>query len=74
MEEFAHDFASISASSAIELVSLDGRDGASMASLFDIVRYPAIVVQAENGSVLKMWQGDEEVPPSRNELLGYSNS
>lgn len=73
MEEYAHDFTRQQGITiSIELVSLDTRDGASMASLYDVVQYPAIVVTAENGSILKFWQGPDETPPLMTELAAYA--
>jgi len=38
-------------------VDLDTRDGAATASLYDIMQYPAIVVTADDGRPLDVWQG-----------------
>jgi hypothetical protein len=42
----------------VELVSLDTREGADMARLYDIVQYPTIVAIEDNGALTKEWQGD----------------
>jgi hypothetical protein len=52
-----------------ELVSVDTREGADMAELYDIMSYPTILALADNGSILNMWAG---MPlPLMNEVAGY---
>ena len=41
----------------INMVSLDTRDGASTASLYDIVQNPAILVLGNDGQIVQQWQG-----------------
>lgn len=54
----------------IELVSMDSRDGVSMASLYDIFSFPAILALADNGSMLNSWVG---LPlPLMNDVAGYA--
>jgi hypothetical protein len=69
----------------IELLSLETKEGAGMAALYDIVRYPAILVIAENGSLQKLWQDENlplmdeldyyfiQVPGSLSELVHHKN-
>lgn len=54
----------------IEMVSLDTRDGAATASLYDVVDYPAILAIAEDGKMLSMWQGSPL--PLMDEVAGYA--
>lgn len=56
--------------SRLELLSLNTREGASMAALYDIMTYPAILALANDGSVLNIWQGSEL--PLIDEVLGYT--
>lgn len=56
VEDYTRDFNRRS-SKSIELISLETRDGASVASLYDIVRYPAVLVMQSNGQLVKEWQG-----------------
>lgn len=70
LEEYAHDFAKRN-NVEIEMVSLETRDGAATASLYDIVRYPAMLVVDVDGRLHKEWQGAESLPPLMNELAGY---
>lgn len=53
----------------IKLMSLETRDGAATATLYDATRYPALLVTAEDGQLQKIWQG---MPmPLMAELDGY---
>lgn len=69
LEEFAHDFAHRRGHD-IDLLSLETRDGAATASLYDIVRYPALFVTNDDGQLLRLWEGDN-LPPLMDEVAGY---
>ena len=56
--------------SKIELVSVDTREGAATASLYDILSYPSIVALANDGSVLSSWSD----LPLMDELASYMYS
>ncbi|HSW66662.1 MAG TPA: hypothetical protein VLI54_05995 [Bacillota bacterium] len=73
VESFVRDFQhQFETGRKIELVSLNTRDGAATASLYDVMNYPAILALADNGSILNLWQG---VPlPLMNEVAGYAYS
>jgi hypothetical protein len=66
--EHQHDLGSKS----IELVSIDTRDGAATASLYDIWSFPAILALDIDGRVLNMWQGP--TLPLMDEVAGYARS
>jgi hypothetical protein len=73
IEEFAHDFQSRhDIGKKLELISLNTRDGAATASLYDIMAYPAILVLADDGSVLNAWEGD--TLPLMDEVAGYMSA
>lgn len=56
----------------LELVSLNTRDGAATASLYDVVAYPAILVLGDDGSLVNFWQG---MPlPLMDEVAAYAHS
>ncbi|HKU18311.1 MAG TPA: hypothetical protein VJP80_03470 [Candidatus Saccharimonadales bacterium] len=58
VETFARDFQrQHDLGSKLELQSVSTRDGAALASLYDVMSYPTILALADNGSVLSMWQG-----------------
>ena len=68
IEEYARDFSRTS-SQSIKLLSLETRDGAAEATLYDIVSYPALMVTDDTGHLHKVWQGG--TMPLMNEVAGY---
>ena len=52
-----------------ELVSVNTREGAAMASLYDVVQYPSILAIASDGRLLNLWQG--KPLPLMDEVAGY---
>lgn len=56
----------------VGLVSLDTRDGAAMASLYGVVRYPAILVIGDDGAMANLWEG--EPLPLMDEVASYARS
>jgi hypothetical protein len=56
VEEFIHEFDRVYGR-AIELLSLETREGAAMASLYDVVRYPALIALREDGQIYNTWEG-----------------
>lgn len=48
---------------------VDTRDGYAEATLYDIVRYPSVVVSSDDGKVMNVWQGDPL--PLQNEIISY---
>jgi len=68
VEDYARDYQR-SRGRRLELSSLETREGAATASLYDITQYPAILVLADDGSPQNIWQG---LPlPSMGELDSY---
>lgn len=57
------------AQNTVDLLSLETREGAATASLYDVVQYPAIIVVDEQGRAQKQWQGSEV--PLIDEIMGY---
>lgn len=53
----------------IQSISIDTREGASLASLYDVISYPGIVVVDDNGGYIKSWSGEL---PLMDELVGYT--
>lgn len=56
----------------IELNSVDTQPGASMAEMYDIVRYPAILVIKDDGQLQQMWQGEQL--PLMSEVAGFARA
>ena len=71
VEEFIHDYKYRHADTKLEVVNIDTREGASMASLYDIMQYPSIIVAKDDGSPQKIWQGD--TLPLMNEVVSYAH-
>ena len=72
IESFVRDFQHrYESAKKIEMVSVDTKDGASTASIYDIWSYPAILVLADDGSVMNSWQG--EPLPLMDEVAGYAH-
>ena len=68
IEEYSHDFER-TRGKAIELVSLETKEGADMAKLYDIVQYPALLAIRDDGSLMKNWEGEQL--PLMNEVAAY---
>ncbi len=68
VEEFAHDFERTRSKPA-QLLSLETAEGSTMAHLYDIVSYPAVLVIKDDGQLMKNWEGD--TLPLMTEVAGY---
>ncbi len=68
VEQYVADFER-SQGGTIELISLETREGAEMARLHDIVRYPAVLAIQQNGALASEWQGDKL--PLMSEVASY---
>ena len=55
----------------IELISLDTREGSSIARTYDVTRYPALMVLDDGGGLQKLWQ--DEHMPLINEVSFYTS-
>ena len=56
----------------VELISMDTRDGAATASLYDIWQFPTVMAVGDDGRMLNMWQG--QPLPLMDEVAGYAYS
>jgi hypothetical protein len=70
VETFVHDFKARNTSVHVELMNVDERDGIALASLYDIMRFPAILALAGDGGLLKYWEGP--VMPLMDEVASYA--
>lgn len=68
VEEYIRDFER-TRGRQIELMSMSTRDGAALASLYDIVQYPGLLVIRDDGQLVTFWQGNQL--PLMNEVAGY---
>jgi hypothetical protein len=70
VESFVRDFQhQHDPGSKIELLSVNTRDGAATASLYDVMSYPTILALANDGSVLNAWEGENL--PLMDEVASY---
>lgn len=68
VEEYARDFER-QKGNVVDLISLETKEGANLAALYNIVRYPALLVKRDNNDLIKHWEG--EPLPLMNEVAGY---
>lgn len=70
VEGFLRDFKrQYSYTDKLEILDPNSREGSALASLYDIVQYPAILALDDFGSVLRSWQGEQL--PMLDEVVGY---
>ena len=69
IEQYTHDFESVHYAE-IDKMSLETKEGAALATLYDITTYPALLVLRDDSrQLVKAWQG---LPmPLMDELAGY---
>lgn len=71
VEEFIHNYKDRN-SGGVEALNIDSREGIAMATLYDIMDYPAILALRADGFVQKIWQGQEL--PLMDEVASYANA
>jgi hypothetical protein len=69
IEEFIRDFQSQNDVRSLEVLNVDSREGSAMASLYDVMSYPAILILQTNGYLEKSWEGDSL--PLLDEVVAY---
>lgn len=72
IDEFTREFQKRHEDTPLELQNIDTRDGTALASLYDIMQFPAILALRDDGSVLKIWEGNEL--PLMDEVASYTFS
>ena len=72
VEEFIHDFQAQHHGERLEVLNIDSRDGSAMASLYDVMQYPAILVLQGDGYVQKAWEGVQL--PLMDEVFSYAHA
>ena len=72
VETFIHDFKYRHDTGHLEVLDADSREGIAMATLYDVMSYPAILALRDDGSVLKSWEG--EMLPLMDEVAYYTVS
>lgn len=70
IEEYVHEFVFRNPEISLEAVSVDVREGANLATTYDIVSYPSMLALRETGELVQAWQG---LPlPLMNEVAYYA--
>ncbi len=71
VEEFVHDLQTQHNidEKHLQVLDFDSREGAAMASLYDVITQPAILVIADDGGYVKNWDGTNL--PRTEEVAGY---
>lgn len=74
VDEFMHDLQRQHGLSErrFTVYDIDTREGAAMASLYDIVSYPAFTIVGDDGRFIKGWQGSDF--PLMDEVMSYTFS
>lgn len=63
-----HEFKRVHGRS-VAVADLDTREGAAIATLYDVMQYPALLAVSDDGRMLQMWVG--EPLPLMNEVAAY---
>lgn len=71
-ETFIHDFKGLHPTTKVEVINMDSREGIAMATLYGMMRFPAILAVANDGVLLKFWEG--ESLPLMDEVAAYTYS
>ena len=69
VETFVHDFKQRHEASRLEVLEADSREGVAIATLYDVMAYPAILALRDDGTVLHSWEGD--MLPLMDEVAYY---
>jgi hypothetical protein len=70
-EDFIKEFNDRHPLDKVEVINVDTRNGIAMATLYDVVQYPGILILRNDGSVSMTWQGPEL--PLMDEVAAYAN-
>jgi hypothetical protein len=70
IEEFVTTYKRWHEGDRLEILNYDSRDGSATASLYDIMTQPAILALRDDGSVLKVWEGNSL--PLMDEVASYT--
>ncbi len=72
VEEFIHDFQRRHSDEHLEVLNIDSRDASAMATLYDVVQYPAVLVVQNDGIIQRSWMG--ETLPLMDEVFSYARA
>ncbi|HSX43040.1 MAG TPA: hypothetical protein VLF59_03040 [Candidatus Saccharimonadales bacterium] len=54
----------------LQVIDYDSREGAATASMYDLMRQPAVLVVSDQGGYIKSWEG--ETLPVTQEVASYT--
>jgi hypothetical protein len=57
VEEYLHEFAVRNPEVSFNALSVETREGANTATLYDVMQYPSMLALRQDGSIAKSWQG-----------------
>jgi hypothetical protein len=69
VEEFIRNFRARHDPERLEVLDIDTREGSAMATLYDVMQYPAVLVVQLDGSLQRSWEG--ETLPLIDEVVSY---
>jgi len=70
VEEYATNFEKIHPQSKINLIEADSQQGIVFVSLYQINRFPTVLVTRENGEYVNGWLDNDDLP-LMDEVYGY---
>lgn len=70
VDEFIHEFQIRTGVKGLEILDIDSRDGGAIASLYDILEYPAILAIRGDGALEMCWTGQSL--PLIDEVASYA--
>lgn len=69
VEEFVRNLKSRQPDVEVQLLDVDQQEGENVARIYDVVRYPAVLVIRDDQAMQKLWQ--EESLPTIDEVMSY---
>jgi len=62
VEGFIDDYKRNHPGSKVEVLDIDHREGIAIASLYDVFSFPAILALRNDGTLIQMWEGIDQLP------------
>jgi len=74
VEEFIHDFTTRDDPKRLQILDIDSREGSATATLYDVVRHPAILVLQTDGQLQRSWLWEDSGFPRVDEVAAYARA
>lgn len=71
-EQYIEEYKKHHDSTNLETLDVDSTEGITLAGIYDIMEFPAVIVSDDNGTMQKIWQGQDL--PLMDEVAAYANS